>query len=175
MNGAQAEAFIKQKELEEARGNDERKKTQEAQKKELPNEKSGLNKAKKMAGSVKDAFSIASQIKPSDLVYAFALMAALFKDFLDFLQATGVFYFFVLVFALLIYIFIFFMILLGGILGGEEIGQIIGIHKQLTIFGGCITEMLFGINFLPITTASVFLLYYMTLVSRKEAKGKQPT
>jgi hypothetical protein len=108
-----------------------------------------------------------SQIKSSDLVYGVALIAAALKDLLDIVEATGWGYFFVIILTLLIFIFIGFMMLLGIILGGGGSLKIL-----FPLFGGTTVEMLFGLNLLPITMATVLSIYWIVLSKRKKNQEK---
>jgi hypothetical protein len=109
-----------------------------------------------------------SQMKSSDLVYGVALLAAGLKDLIDFFGLTGVGLILVLIMTFLIFIFIGFMVLLGIILGGGG-----GLNLLLPLFGGTTAELLFGLNLLPVTMATVLTIYWMVLSKRKKNKEKK--
>jgi hypothetical protein len=162
----------RQQALREARENDQREKNDPGKKNAKEEGKESILKNKNpqnVAKSALKAVSAFSSAKPHDMVYFFAMMAAVLKDILDFIAITGIGYLFVLAFTFIISIFIFFMMLLGSFFDGSS-----GMKKQkhiknyLVLLGGTTTEMIFGLNFLPITTFTVFLIYFMILKNRKE-------
>ena len=105
--------------------------------------------------------------KKSELVFGVALSAAGLKDLLDILPATGVGYALVIIMTILIFIFIGFMILIGIFLGGGG-----GLHILLMLFGGTAIEILPGIDFLPLTMATVITIYWTILSKRKKTAAK---
>jgi hypothetical protein len=102
----------------------------------------------------------------NDLAFIPAIFAAVIKDILDFigvgsLPAIGT------VITICISIFIGFMMLLAGARGKNGIAK--GMMKRLMVLGGgTMAEMLFGLNFFPIETAVVILIYFMVLAERKQ-------
>ncbi|HRY82519.1 MAG TPA: hypothetical protein P5232_02370 [Candidatus Moranbacteria bacterium] len=164
---------------------DEKLKTrQEKAQKTLKENSIGKNKgqAQKTIRSAKNllkkltplhALSLATQIRPSDLVYLIALVAAILKDFLiDPIEATGIGYAFVFIITLLVSILIWFMMTLANFSdSGQKVNHKV-IKSWLVLLGGTTAEMLFGVNILPIETLTVFIIYFMALSARKEAKEK---
>jgi hypothetical protein len=105
--------------------------------------------------------------------YIIALIAALLKDALDLafigsLPGIGT------VITICCSILIFFMMLLSG--SGQRRKMARGmIKKGLLLLGGTIVEMIgFGINFFPIETFTVALVYLMELSERKKAAQENP-
>ena len=122
--------------------------------------------------------SLLFQIKPlSDWMYGLALIAAIFKDILDITEATGIMYAVVIVATLLCSIFIAMMMILGGFSNGAEGGRVQQkmIRSWLILLGGTVAEMLFGINFLPIETFTVAIVYVLLLSARKQSKRTPET
>lgn len=175
------DSYQKQQELKEARESDKRKKAKKA----LKNYSTGGNKgrAQKTIGEAKNLiknatpwgmFSLFFQMKPfSDWMYGLALLAAILKDLLDFSEATGILYGLVIVLTFLTSIFIAMMMLLGSFENGAGRTQQKMIRSWLVLLGGTTVEMLFGINFLPIETLTVVIIYIMMLSARKQAKEDQ--
>lgn len=106
----------------------------------------------------------------SDWMYGLAMMAAMLKDMLDIAGATGILYIMVVVATFLCSIFIAMMMLLGSFSNGAGRAQQKMIRSWLVLLGGTTVEMLFGINFLPIETLTVLIVYVMMLSSRAESK-----
>lgn len=109
----------------------------------------------------------------SDWMYGLALLAAIFKDVLDILNATGIGYFIVVVATFLASIFIAMMMLLGSFSNGSGRAQQKMIRSWLILLGGTTTELLFGVNFLPIETATVLIIYALLLSSRKQGQEEK--
>lgn len=119
------------------------------------------------------AFSVLSQISFfSDWMYGLALFAAILKDLLDMIEATGIGYFIVIVFTLLCSIFIALMMILGSFTNGTGRFQQKIIRSWLILIAGTTAELLFGVNVLPIETLTVMLVYLLMLSDRKAA-GKE--
>jgi uncharacterized membrane protein len=98
-------------------------------------------------------------------------LAAGLKDILDFSGATGILIPLVLIATFLASIFIWMMVLLGVILGGGGAGvQRKMIKKGLVLIFGTTGELLLGLNFLPIETLSVAIIYMLTLSERAQIK-----
>lgn len=120
------------------------------------------------------AFSLWSQVSIfEDIPYVIAFGAAILKDALDLafigsLPGIGT------VITICASILIFFMMLLSG--AGQKKKMAKGmIKKGLTLIGGTIAEMIgFGLNFFPIETATVLLVYLMELADRKKAASENP-
>ena len=166
--------YQKQKELEEARRKDKRKKAKETLKKYSTGKNKGL--AKNTINDAKDlvknatpwrAVKLLSKANPiTDWMYGLAFVAALFKDVLDFVEITGILYIIVFMSTFLVSIFIAMMMLLGSFTTGHGRGDQKIIRSWLILIGGTTAELLFGINFLPIETITVALIYMFALSSR---------
>jgi hypothetical protein len=115
----------------------------------------------------------------SDWMYGLALMAALFKDLLDFVEVVGFLYVIVIISTFLVSIFIGFMMLLGSFYNFSEGSKRIDntqrkiIRSWLVLMGGTTAEMLFGVNILPIETLTVLILYGFVLSARKQAREQE--
>ncbi len=99
--------------------------------------------------------------------YLSALLAALLKDLLDFgiigsLPVIGT------VLTLCASIFIFFMLLLAGSSGKMKIVNSI-VRRYLILTVGTLIEFFFGINFLPILTLTVLVIWFMAAAEKKQA------
>lgn len=166
------EAIIeKQRALQKARENDQRV-LNEARKKrtDLSKKLGDVKKLSEITSPIK-ALSLLSQIKPHDIVYIIALLSAILKDILDFIEVTGIGYILVIATTLMTAILIAMMMILGGFLDENKNRANQKITKKwLALGGGTLAEMLFGINFIPIETATVFLIYYFILSERKKTK-----
>lgn len=126
-------------------------------------------------GGIVGFISALSQIRPlSDGMYFAAFLAAILKDFLDFLQVTGVLYLLVIVLTLLASIFIAFMIFLGSSSNGINLKGRKTIRKWLILLAGTTTEIIMGLNFLPIETLTVGAIYFLILLERKSAASSSP-
>jgi hypothetical protein len=134
------------------------------------------NQAKEMAATAKSmakavtpwgAMALAKKIDFSkDMFFVPAFIAAVFKDILDFafigsLPAIGT------VITLCISIFIWFMMLLAGASGKGKVVKGM-IKRSMVLIGGTMAEFLFGLNFLPIETITVGIIYFMILSERKK-------
>lgn len=185
--------FEKQKELEEQR-NDEReaerakmtaalhaKKTQAKERTKQAREKN-IGKSKKIKSQIgqfrqiaKTAspvgfFSLMLQIKPmKDWTYGLALFAAIFKDIVDLIEGTIVLYAVVVVVGFCVSIFIGLMMLLANSMEEKKHNRKMT-KRWITLFLGTAAEILIGVNFIPMETLTVLLIYAMTLQDRKEAK-----
>jgi hypothetical protein len=112
------------------------------------------------------------QINPlADWMYGLAFMAAILKDLLDISQATGILYILVLVTTLCCSIFIAMMMILGSFThsGTGRVQRKI-IRSWLVLLSGTTAELLFGVNFLPIETLTVLIIYVLMLMERKQAQ-----
>jgi hypothetical protein len=167
----------RQKELNEARERDRRQKAQETLKKYSTGKNQGrtqeaIKTAKELAtmGTPWGLWGLISQISFSDWMYVLALFAAILKDLLDFAEASGFLYILVFITTFLTSIFIALMMLLGSFSNGSGRAQQKIIRSWLILLGGTTIELLFGINFLPIETLTVLIIYGFALLARKEAK-----
>jgi hypothetical protein len=126
---------------------------------------SGIKEAHRATGLMK-------QIDPFlDWLFGIALALAMLKDILDFvglgsLPAIGT------VITLCVSLAIGFIMLLTGSRGMAKMAR--GMAKRFGVLaGGTAAEMFFGINFIPIETIVVIIVFYMTLRDRAIAKEKE--
>jgi len=177
--------YQKMQELEESRERDKRKKTREALKKHSIGKNRGLAKqtirnakkqdlkALKKLATPWGALGLIFQGKLSDWMYWAALFAAMLKDFLDWmllgsLPGVGT------VITLGISIFIAAMMLLGSFTTGHGRTQQKIIRSWLVLLAGTTAEMiLFGVNFLPIETFAVLIIYGFVLAERKQTQEEK--
>ncbi len=169
--------------LIKARRKEEQQKNQTKARKTLKKYNTGKNKGqvKKMAEDVKDLAKNASPVGfisllmqanlASDWMYGLALMAAVFKDLLDLFEVTGFWYATVILMTLLTSIFIALMMILGNAVnksGGRKSQKMI--KSWLILLFGTTVEMIFGIDFLPIETLTVLIIYALLLSHRRSIK-----
>ncbi|OGI33429.1 MAG: hypothetical protein A2271_03435 [Candidatus Moranbacteria bacterium RIFOXYA12_FULL_35_19] len=158
----------KQKNLHSERQND---RTDQAEKEkeasDSEKEKSPQKPRRSFGNLAKKILPPISQMKFSDSAIFVALGAAGFKDLLDLISLTGIGYFLVIIMTFLIFIFIGFMILLTIMSGGGG-----GFWILLTLFGGAGIELLPGIDFLPVTMATVIMIYLRILSKRRKNQEK---
>jgi hypothetical protein len=128
--------------------------------------KNPANTAKNIAESATPA-SLLKQIDiMSDMPYIAALGAALIKDLLDFVAAPTVVL--SVLFSILCSIFIFMMLMLVDASGKRKVAKTFLKKIGFLLFGG-ILDSIPGIDFLPIESLTVAVIYYLTLVERKNA------
>lgn len=153
---------------------------------------SRIAQAKKMASTAKNIakaatplgiFSLMKQIDWfKDWLYLIAVMFAIAKDLVDLvgigsLPAIGT------IISICCSIIIFMLMLLAGSSGKlSSVKNLIrkSVSKYLVLLGGTLAEaFLFGLNFLPIQTATVIIIYVMVLAERKQeaeaGKNQQAT
>ncbi len=168
----------KKQAISEAREKEREKKAREA----IRKNNTGRNKGKVKADIQKakninpvGALSVLSQFNIfMDWVYAAALVAAILKDILDFSEATGVGYIFVIITTFMCSIFIAMMMLLGDSMGGtKERNSTKSIRNWLILLAGTTTEFIFGLDMLPIETLTVIIIYFFVLAARKEMAEKR--
>ncbi|EKE25140.1 MAG: hypothetical protein ACD_5C00274G0001 [uncultured bacterium] len=137
------------------------------------------NEAEKAKDLVQDAVNMAtptgivSLLKHidflGDIPYVAAMGAAILKDGSDLvligsLPGIGT------VISICASIFIFMMMLLVG--AGEKRKMAMGILKKgMIIFAGTLLEFIPGLNFVPIETLTIFVVYCMTLSERKHSQN----
>jgi|GEM_PF-1802060 len=180
--------YQKHQELKEARKKDNQKKSQEKAQRTLKKYSTGKKKQKAKKNMVKNIGSLAKNASSplgffsliaqasllSDWMYGLALIAAILKDLLDLLEVTGILYLIIIVATFLCSIFIAMMIILGsysngnGLRGGRMQQKMI--RSWIVLLGGTAIEMTFGINFLPIETLTVLIIYALALSARVNAK-----
>jgi len=127
--------------------------------------------AKNMAESANPigAISLLGQVSIfNDLPFVVAFGAAILKDVLD-LAVIGALPGIGTVLSIMAGITIFFMMLLSGNNGKRK--AVGGMMKQgLALVMGTLFEAIgFGLNFFPMQTATVFVIYFMVLSDRKKA------
>jgi hypothetical protein len=112
----------------------------------------------------------------TDWMYGAALFAAMLKDLLDFvgigsLPAIGT------AITFCVSIFIGMMMLLGGFMnnagGRRQRRQQQAIKSLLVLIGGTSIELLFGLNFMPVESITVLIVYSLMLVERKRALAEE--
>lgn len=144
--------------------------------------KSKIARARNMAGMAKDLYKVATPLGVASLLkyvdwfkdwlYMIALMFAIAKDIVDFvgigsLPAIGT------VISICCSIMIFLLMLLAGS-GGKARFAKKYMNKFIVLIAGTLAEaVLFGLNFLPIETATVIVIYIMVLVERKQEKESE--
>ncbi|MEI7891167.1 MAG: hypothetical protein WCI36_04355 [bacterium] len=131
--------------------------------------KEKLNTAKDFAAIATPigAFSLVKQIDfIADMPYVAAIGAALLKDGLDLIDAETVVL--PIIFGALCSIFIFMMLLLVG--ANEKKKNANAMLKKIGILlGGGIADVIPGLDYFPIETATVALIYVMELMDRKNS------
>ena len=170
----------KQQELEAARQTDKRKKARQNLRKYSAGKNNGMakdtiNDAKNLAKSITPwgALGLMRQISIGDWMYFLALLAAIFKDLLDFIEFAGITYIIIIVLTICISIFIGMMMMLGSFSNGQGRAQQKIIRSWLTLLTGTTAEMVFGINILPIETMTVAIIWGFALSARKQAQEEE--
>lgn len=134
------------------------------------NVKNAINTAKNMAEGANpaEAASIFKQMNViSDMPYVAAMGAAVLKDLLDFVGAATVVL--PILFSVLCSIFIFMMMLMVGA-GGKRKGATAIAKRIALLVGGGMADSVPGLGLFPFETLTVLVIYYMTLVERKNAQ-----
>ena len=98
-----------------------------------------------------------------DMPYFCAFGFAILKDILDFVFAETVIL--SILFSILCSIFIFMMLMLAGSSGKRKGTQGL-VKKSLTLIGGGVIDSVPGVDFLPVETVTVGIIYYMALAER---------
>jgi hypothetical protein len=168
----------KQQELRTSRANYQRAKAR----KNIKNFNAGKSKAQIQApmDSAKKLASIATPLGLfslffqmslfKDWMYGLALVFAILKDILNFIEATGVGYVLVIIATFLCSIFIAMMMLLGKMVNGsvsQKQGKVI--LSWLILLFATVIELIPGINFIPEETFAVIIIYILMLSDRKSA------
>lgn len=168
--------YQKQQELKKARKRDAKSTLREyntGKSKGLA--KNTINDAKNLAKSATPwgALKLLAKANPiTDWMYGLAFVAAIFKDFLDFVEITGFLYIIVIISTFLVSIFIAMMMLLGSFTTGHGRRDQKIIRSWLILMGGTTAELLFGVNILPIETVTVALIYMFALSARAQEQEK---
>ena len=135
--------------------------------------KSGLGESIKTAKDLAEvaspmgALSLLKQVHFfADMPYVAAMGAALLKDLLDIVTFETIVL--PIVFSALCTIFIFMMMLLAGSGGRKKAANSI-LKKGALLVGGGVADAIPGIDFFPIETITVMMVYVMELIERKNA------
>lgn len=139
------------------------------------------NKKVNVNGSLKDTVgNVAKVLNPvgavstlkqinflMDMPFVAAFGAALLKDLLD--SVAGPTVILAILFSILCSIFIFMMLLLVS--ANDKRGMAKSLMKRgIILIGGGVIDSIPGINFLPIESLTVAIIYFLTLVERKNAQ-----
>ena len=118
--------------------------------------------------------SLLTQASPfCDWMYGLALFAAIFKDIMDLIEASGIGYILVVILTFCASIFIGLMMLLGSFSTGQGRTQHKILKNYLILIGGTAAELLFGLNILPIETITVLIIYGLVLSERKQIQAER--
>lgn len=134
----------------------------------ITNIKNALKSAKSTATTVRAVvFAFAEVNLLLDIPFFAALGGAILKDILDLVTFETI----VLpwLFGLLCSIFIFMMLLVAGAGGKRKVASKL-VQKGLLIIGGGLLDGIPGLDLIPIETATVLVVYIMTLKERAEEK-----
>jgi len=172
---AQAERQNSMRLAEARRPNDEKLAQAEEQNRKMisPSQMKNAQDLAKNA-SVSGAISLLKQFQITDIFFVFPLMLAMIKDVLDLfligsIPAIGT----ALSICASIAGGLFIYILGAGEASKKARGFFSGAMKRyLTLIGGTIIEFVFGVNFLPVETATMIIIYLMLLSERKQ--NEQP-
>lgn len=132
------------------------------------NARQALDNAKKNREKIipKDASSLLKQMDIfTDMPFVLALGAALLKDLIDLVAAETII--FSVLFSILCSIFIAMMLLIAGASGKRKSSKQT-VKKILSLLAGGIADSIPGIDFLPIESVTVVVIYVLTLMERKE-------
>lgn len=128
--------------------------------------KNAMKSAKKITAGSKVAVSMVKEVNfLLDMPFFAAFGAALLKDLFDLVDFATVILPFL--FSMLCGIFIFMMLLLAGAGGKKNAAKRI-LNKVLTTLGGSLADGIPGLDLFPIETATVLVIYLMTLKERAE-------
>ena len=170
MSDAELENKIR---LNQARREAEKKKAEESNKNNSSIGRNIIRRIGPMAAfnTAKDAMLAFTAFRITDVfIYGIALILALFKDFLDIaiigsLPGIGT------VITWMISGSIALLLMFDGVSGSKR--RIAGglVKRMLVLIGGTIVEgFLFGLNFFPFEMFTVGLIYFMSLMERKQEK-----
>lgn len=159
--------------LNQARREAAEKNAQEAKNKAKASNKGILRKVGPVAamGAAKDAMLAFTAFKLKDVfIYGIALVLAFFKDLLD-IAVIGALPGIGTVITWMISGSIALLLMFDGVSGAKK--RLAGrmIKRMLVLIAGTIVEgFLFGLNFFPFEMATVGLIYFLTLMERKQEK-----
>ncbi len=130
-----------------------------------------IKSAAKTAKKLSKIGAVASLLKEAnmllDMPFIAALGAAVLKDALDLADFATVIL--PMLFSSFCSIFIFMMLLLVGASGKKKMASNM-IKKGLVVIGGGVFDAVPGLDLFPIETATVLVIYLMTLYERMEAR-----
>ena len=126
------------------------------------NDAKNLAKAATPAGAF-SALKQANLLKDMPFICAFGF--AILKDLLDLVFAPTIIL--SMLFSILCSIFIFMMLMLAGSSGKRKGAQSL-IKKGIPLISGGIMDSIPGLDFLPIETVTVGIIYYMALSERAD-------
>lgn len=130
-----------------------------------------LNSTIKDAKKISKSMSVASLLKEANLLldmpFVAAFGAAILKDALDLADFGTVVL--PMLFSALCSLFIFMMLLLVGANGKRKTATKF-FQKGLVILGGGLTDAIPGLDLLPVETATVLIIYLMTMRERAETR-----
>lgn len=142
----------------------------------LENARAGshIRSARRMVKNAKPSFKLLFYLQALDLFFLVAFAVAFVKDLLDWigigsLPAIGT------VVTLVASFCIWAAMTIAG--ASSMIKNRKGVIKKYAVLaGGTIAEMLFGLNFIPIETIIVVVIFYLSLVERRAAaeENSQP-
>lgn len=167
----------KQRELRKLRSNAARLKASGAKKSEQKSAAKAADVAQKLAKNATPwgLLSLFFQMNLfRDWMYGIALLFAILKDILNFIEVSGIGYALVVIATLLCSIFIAMMMLLGRMANGsvsQKQGKVI--LSWLILLGATIVELIPGVNFIPEETLAVIFIYILLLMDRKDAQQEQ--
>jgi hypothetical protein len=148
-------------------GSDHGERLADARKDGKSSVKEKLDAVKNMAKTATPmgALSLMKQVNPAtDLPYVAAMGAALAKDLVT--MVTFVTVILPIIFSILCSIFIFMMLMLVGA-NGKRSGANSLLKKVGWLLGGGVLASIPGLDIFPFETATVAVIYYLTLVERK--------
>jgi high-affinity Fe2+/Pb2+ permease len=173
--------FQNQQALRDARINSQRQKARAT----LQRHSTGKNKGQAQE-AIKTAKALAKSTTPwgffsllregnpfMDWMYGIAIFFAILKDILDFLNLTGIGYIIVFVATICCSIIIAMAMLLGSFANGAGRAQQKMIRSWLTLLIGTTVELIPGVDFIPLETFTVLVVYFMLLADRKVAREEQ--
>lgn len=149
--------------------------TEQEQAEKLKEARSRMPKNPKEAiKKIANAASLMVYFNPfMDWLFGIALALALLKDILD-ITLIGSIPVLGTAITLMISLTIALIMIITGSAQKVKISKFA--KRYVVLIGGTLIEMVFGIDFMPVETAVIIIIFYMTLKQRKEAveKANQP-
>lgn len=129
------------------------------------------SQAKELYKKMRPRLSLIGSIDPfTDWLFGIALSLALLKDILDW-SLLGSLPLIGTLITFLVSVSIAFIMLITGSRGKSKVAKSL-IKRFLVLISGTFVEMIvFGINFLPIESIVVMIVFYMTLVERAHGEA----